>query len=292
MSKGKEVKISYWAAHATTIVSVTLVLLIIGIIAMITTSAARETRRLKESLEISVIMADSVSDSGAAHYLEELKGKPWVMNPRLITRAQALESWKAETGEDLEALFGVNPLSPEISFNMPARYSERDSIRKITAYLRAAQEVEDVAAPESGMLVDMNDNISRLSMILGAIAIVMLVISFVLINNTVHLTIFARRFIIHTMQLVGATNGFIRRPAVVSNMTAGLISGLIASGLLGAALALAPRFGYTDIASLIDWPVYGIIAASLILIGGGICALAAGIATTRYLRKDYDELFR
>ena len=292
MKKGKEVKISYWAAHATTIVSVTLVLLIIGIIAMITTSAAKETKRLKESLEISVVMADSVSDASAGRCMEQMKGLPWARNMRLITRAQALEAWKNDTGEDLEALFGVNPLSPEITFTMPAAYSSQDSIRKIAAKLRVIPGVEDVATPDSEVVVAMNDNISRLSMILGAIAIVMLVISFVLINNTVHLTIYARRFIIHTMQLVGATNGFIRRPSVLSNFYAGILAGLIASALLAAVLASAPGLGFEDISTFVDWPLYGVIAAGLTVLGGAICALAAGIATTRYLRKDYDELFR
>ncbi|MDE6009938.1 MAG: permease-like cell division protein FtsX, partial [Muribaculaceae bacterium] len=109
MKKGKEVKISYWAAHATTIVSVTLVLLIIGIIALVTTSARQETRRLKESLEISVIMADSISDAQASVTLRALERQPFCRNLRLITRREALEAWKAHTGEDLEALIGLTP---------------------------------------------------------------------------------------------------------------------------------------------------------------------------------------
>lgn len=291
MKKGKEVKISYWAAHATTIVSVSLVLLIIGIIALVTTSARRETMRLKESLEISVIMADSISDSAAGATLRDLRQQPFCRNLRLITRAEALEAWKNDTGEDLEAIFGVNPLSPEITFTMPASWSNPDSLKRMEKTLLAVPGVEAVALPGGDLVATMNDNIGRLSLILGVIAVVLLLISFVLINNTVHLTIYARRFIIHTMQLVGATDGFIRRPVVWRNCCAGLLSGLIASGIIAVALLMAPRAGFTDIESVVPWPIFGLTALGLVLLGGGICALTASIATTRYLRKDYSELF-
>lgn len=291
MKKGKEVKISYWAAHATTIVSVSLVLLIIGIIALVTTSARRETMRLKESLEISVIMADSISDSAAGATLRDLRQQPFCRNLRLITRAEALEAWKNDTGEDLEAIFGVNPLSPEITFTMPASWSNPDSLKRMEKTLLAVPGVEEVALPGGDLVATMNDNIGRLSLILGVIAVVLLLISFVLINNTVHLTIYARRFIIHTMQLVGATDGFIRRPVVWRNCCAGLLSGLIASGIIAVALLMAPRAGFTDIESVVPWPIFGLTALVLVLLGGGICALTASIATTRYLRKDYSELF-
>lgn len=291
MKKQKEVKISYWAAHATTIVSVALVLLIIGIIALVTTAARRESHRLKESLEISVIMADSVSNDGAQATLRLLESRPFCRNPRLITKEQALAAWKADTGEDLEALFGVNPLSPEISFTMPAAWSEPDSLARMEKELRAVAGVEDVAMPGGDLVATMNSNIGRFSMILGVIAVVLLIISFVLINNTVHLTIYARRFIIHTMQLVGATNSFIRRPLVWRNCCAGMLAGLIAAAVLGGVLLLAPRAGFNEMGQMIGWEAYAVIAVGLIVIGGGICALTASIATTRYLRKDYSELF-
>lgn len=290
MAKGKEFKISYWAAHATTIITVALVLLIIGIIGIIGLSARSETKRLKESLEISVIMADSVSDGSASELLKDLKGKPYCMNPVLISKQQAMKIWKDETGEDLVALFGVNPLSPEISFSLPEAYSSRDSIAVVEKRLMKYKGVESVATPESRIVDTMNSNIAKLSAVLGAIAVAMLIISFVLINNTVHLTIYARRFIIHTMQLVGATNGFIRRPIVVRNLYAGMIAGTIAAMILGIILFAAPEMGLAEISTFVPWEFFGLIALTLIIFGGGICALTASIATTRYLRRDYHQL--
>lgn len=292
MKKGKEVKISYWAAHAITIVSVTLVLIILGFISLIILGARHETARIRESLEVSVIMADSVSNPTAAARMNELRSLPYCKNLLLISKEQAMADWKAQTGEDLEELFGVNPLSPEITFTLPEEYSRHDSIANIEIYLASLPDVEEVATPQGEVVDAMNDNIAKLGSIMGAIAVILLIISFVLINNTVHLTIYARRFTIHTMQLVGATNGFIRRPIVTRNFIAGILAGLIASALVWVAIGLAPNAGYPEITQVISLPMIACICAGLVILGGLLCSLAAMIATQHYLRKDYDQLFK
>ncbi|MCM1152344.1 MAG: permease-like cell division protein FtsX [Muribaculum sp.] len=292
MKGNKEVKISFWAAHATTVVSVTLVLLLVGILAFISVSAASETRRLREQIELSAIMADSVTNVQAGKTLQLIQAMPEVKSAVLVSSEQALQEWKEGTGEDLEELFGVNILTPEVSFNLKADYTSPQAMAAVSGKVASMPGVEEVAMPDSAMVQSMNSNISLLSLILGIVAIVMLVISFVLINNTVHLAIYSRRFTIHTMQLVGATGGFISRPFIVRNMLAGLLAGAVASGLLAAVLAGAPHAGMEIIASFISWPMFGIISASLIIIGMLICAVAAWISTSRYLHKDYGELFK
>lgn len=292
MKQHKEAKISYLAAHLTTIVSVTLVLLIIGTIALVSIGAAGESRRLREKIELSVVMADSVGNGRAAEVCDYISGQPYARQPRLVTKEEALKVWADETGEDLEATFGVNPLSPEVTFGVAAEYASPKGMDAISDQLMKLPGVETVAAPDASMVEQMNRNIERLTMILGGIALVLIAISFVLINNTVHLSIYSRRFTIHTMQLVGATNGFIRRPFVRGSTVSGIVAGAIASGVLAATLACAPGLGLSEVAAAIPWEVFGITAASLVLIGALMCALAASIATTRYLRKDYDQLFR
>lgn len=292
MKEEKEFKISYLAGHATTIVSVTLVLLLAGIIAMISIGARRETRKMRESVQLSVIMQDAVSDASASLTLDSLRRMPFVKNALLISKAQAMEHWKEETGEDLEAVFGVNPLSPEIEFTLPEAYSNPDSIAEIVALVGAMGNVAEVAPPDSAMIESMNKNIEAMSVVLGAIALVMLVISYVLISNTVRLTIYSRRFTIHTMQLVGATGGFISRPVVLNNMLAGIIAGVVASGVIALALAAAPHYAGLDYGEFIGWTDYAWIAIGLVAGGALICALAALLSTRRYLSKDYGELFR
>lgn len=292
MGNNKEVKISYWAAHLTTIVSVTLVLLIIGIIALITHNAANETRRLRERLEVSVILADSVTDARAAATAGIIEHAGFAHSVKVISKKEAMQAWKRDTGEDLEALFGVNPLSPEVTFSIKAEYSSASQLDSIGKMAAALDGVSDVALPDSAMVESMNRNIERFAIILGIIALVMFVISFVLINNTVHLSIYARRFTIHTMQLVGATNGFIRRPFVINNMTSGFISGCVASGILAIALATIPQAGLSDIPGHVAWPAFAVVAVSIVALGVALCGIAASIATSRYLKKDYDELFK
>lgn len=292
MKNNKEVKISYWAAHLTTIVSVTLVLVIIGIIAMISLAATNETRRLREKLEVNVVMADTISNGLTKAISERISVQPYVLSLKVITKEEALKNWKNDTGEDLEALFGVNPLSPEISFTVKSDYATEPKLKEIEKYVSAIPGVAGVVLPDSAMVESMNRNIERFALILGGIALVMIIISFVLINNTVHLAIYARRFTIHTMQLVGATNGFIRRPFVNNNMLSGLIAGLLAAFLLGLALAAAPNAGFNNVADYISWELFAIVSAVLIVAGVLLCGIAAWGATSRYLRQDYEELFR
>lgn len=292
MKNHKEVKISYWAAHLTTIVSVTLVLIIIGIIALISLSAANETKKLRERLEVSVVMGDSISDEGASKISEIIKSQAYSHSVKVITKKEALENWKKDTGEDLEALFGVNPLSPEVTFAINADYSSQSRLDSIGSVLSALPGVGSVALPDSTLVENMNRNIERFSIILGAIALVMIIISFVLINNTVHLAIYARRFTIHTMQLVGATNGFIRRPFVANNMLSGFIAAIVAAGILAIILFSAPEAGFSDVSEYVGWEMYGIVAGCILVTGIALCGVAAWIATSRYLRKDYGELFK
>ncbi len=292
MKENKEVKISYLTAHLTTIVSVTLVLLIIGIIAMISIGASGETNKLRRQVEVTLVMADSVSDATAQNVARNLKTEKGVNTVKLITSAQAVENWKADTGEDLVELFGVNILSPEITFTLQPAYASADSIKMMETRMKKIPGVEMVAGPDVKMLDSMNANIEKLSLILGAIAIVMLVISLVLINNTIHLTIYSRRFTIHTMQLVGATNSFIRRPFLLNNMLSGLIAGLLAAAIIATVLAFAPKAGFDDISIWMSWEMFGFVAGGMVFLGVVVCGAASWLASTRFLRKDYGDLFK
>lgn len=292
MKQHKEVKISSHAAHFTTAVSVTLALLTLGIIAMIHIAATMESRRMLEKIEISVILADSIDDARALQICSAIEKQPFSLDTRFISRRQALLNWQAATGEDLEKTFGINPLSPEISFTVKSDWSSARQIAGIQKGIGAMQGVTEVGAPDGKMIEAMNSTIKKLTLSLTVLAAVMLIISFVLINNTVRLSIYARRFTIHTMQLVGATDSFIRRPFVAANTLVGVLSGISAAALLSALLAAAPTLGLTEATAMVPWTAMGLVAAALIATGTIICAAAAELATTRHLRQDYEELFR
>ncbi len=292
MKPQKEVKISSWAAHTTTGVSVTLALLTLGLIAMIWIAGASESRRMMEKIEISVVMSDNVGDDRALAICDAITNTPFAQNVKYISRQEALENWKEATGEDLEHVFGVNPLSPEVAFTVAAEYSTVGGIASIKKSVSAVDGVAEVGAPDSRLIETMNSNIKKLTLGFIVIAAIMLVISFVLISNTVRLSIYSKRFTIHTMQLVGATDGFIRRPFIVSNAIVGAVSGLIAGALLSGMLAVSGQIGFEQLSSLVDWKWMGVTDVSLIAGGSLICVLAALIATTRHLHQDYSELFK
>lgn len=292
MKPQKEVKISNWAAHTTTGVSVTLALLTLGIIAIIWIAATSESHRMMEKIEISVVMADSIGDDRAKSIGEAIEKTHFAQNVRLITKQEALENWKEATGEDLEQVFGVNPLSPELAFTVASEYSTAKGIAGIKKSVSAVAGVAEVGTPDSHMIDTMNSNIRRLTLGFTVLAAVMLVISFVLISNTVRLSIYSKRFTIHTMQLVGATDGFIRSPFITANAVVGALSGLVAGGLLTGTIALSGNLGMPELMVLIGWQWMAVLDGGLIVGGALICALAALLATTRHLRQDYGELFK
>lgn len=292
MKENKEVRISYWAAHLTTIVSVTLVLILIGMIALIWIGADKETRRLKENIELSVVMTDSVSDAQGQSMAQELKKQPYVAQVKFVSKREALDNWTRDTGENLEEMFGVNPMTPEVNFTVKSEFATPKQLDKIVQTLRTRPGVEEVSMPDASMIDSMNSNLQRLTLILTAVAVIMLVISFVLINNTVHLTIYSRRFTIHTMQLVGATNGFIERPIVLHNLLAGTISGILASLIIMAIFFAGSEGGVGNGITYIGWPLFGCVCGVLVILGLTLCSLAAWIASSKYLHKDYDQLSR
>lgn len=291
MKPQKEVRIPNRAAHTTTGVSVTLALLTLGIIALIRIAATVESQRMLEKIEISVIMADSISDQQAMSISDIIGKQPFALDTRFISKQQAMDNWKEATGEDLEKTFGVNPLSPEIAFTVKNGYTSSQGIESIKTKIAAIKGVEEVGTPDGELIEAMNKTIGRITLSLTILAAVMLVISFILINNTVRLSIYSRRFTIHTMQLVGATDGFIRSPFIRANLWVGVISGLIASSLLAALLAASPALGFVELTGILSWKAMGIVALTLVVLGAVICGCAAALATTRHLRQDYEELF-
>lgn len=292
MKNYKEVRVSYISRHLTVIISVTLVLLLLGVMAMVWAAADRETRRLKEKIEMCVVMRDTVPSGASARLAAEIGRQPYCAGVKVVSKEEALQKWTDDTGEDLKELFGVNPLSEEVVFSLKSEYADARRIASIKDAIEKDRDVESVSAPDSEMVESMNSNISRISLALAVVAALMLLISFVLINNTVHLTIYSRRFTIHTMKLVGATAGFIRRPVILNNMLAGMASGLFASALLAAAIFSGSELGLPDLAGIVGWEVFGIIAAALVVLGMSLCGFASWVSATTYLRKDYDSLFR
>lgn len=289
--KGKDVKISYWAAHLTTIVSVTMLLVLTGVICLLGLAAGNTAREVKQLQQVSLVMQDSVTDGQAAALAQRIGRLPSVHAVSTITKEQALADWNESTGDDLVAIAGHNFLSPEIEISLKAAYTAPDSVAMLGKQLAAMPGVEEVVTPDARMITSMDSFLSRALLLLGVVAAAMIAISFVLINNTVLLTIYSRRFTIHTMQLVGATPGFIRRPFIVSNAGAGVLAGTMASAILCGVVTFVRQTQVPELDKYLSLTETALTCAGTVVAGGALCALAALIATNRYLHKDYDELF-
>lgn len=279
------------AENLTTLVSVSLLLLIAGIAAALALAGRNESARLRESLELTLVMRDSVTDARAAAIAAELRAKPYVAQAEVVTRDQALDRWQQATGDDLRALYGVNPLSPEVNVRLRAGYSSARQIGTLSAALERLPEVEGVAQPQSELVDGMNRTLGRIIWGLAALCAGMVAISLVLINNMVHLGIYSRRLAIRTMQLVGATDAFVRRPFLRRHALIGLSAAGVASVLLlTLVLAAAPATGM-DMTRLLPWGDLALIVACLLGAGAGMCTAAAWFATRRHLRARTGDLF-
>lgn len=275
--------------HLTSTVSVGMVLLILGIVGCAAIAAGNITRHIRENLGFSMVMRADANMTQINAMKSRLTASDFVSSYDYLSPEQILEQENAYLGSDIEELLGTNPYQPEFNVKVKAQYTSVDSLGSIVRRLEQGDAVEEITV-HTEMVESINSNIGSLSVILIALAGALLVISFVLINNTVRLTIYSARFLLHTMRLVGATNGFIRRPIVVGN---------ILNGLLAAAFAIALLCGIrlyvvnidADITAALPWTDLIIVFAAIIAGGMLICGLASWIATNKYLRQKYDDMF-
>ena len=290
MAKEKKSKISYFQSNFTSTTSVMLVLLLVGVVAFLGVLAKNFSNEIKENIGFNVILP-AEADAGQIEQLDNMfKDTRRFSRSRYISAAEAAESWKRDTGEDLISLFGVNPLGAEFEVYVKAAYAHPDSLAAIERQLKAFPYIDEVAMHKAEVDAA-NRNLSNIAVVLLSVAALLLVISFVLINNTVRLTIYSRRFLIHTMKLVGAKPSFIRRPFIVSNMLNGLIAAAVAIAILVGAYFSLNNIDAT-LLSGIDLLTALAVFGALILIGVSLTALAALLAANKYINLSYDELFK
>lgn len=287
--KGKK-GISTFSAQLTSTISVSLVLLLLGIISMLGIAARSITTEIRENMGFSVILSDTATIADVNSLKQRFTTSPGVSGVIYFSPEDALQKWQDETGEDLVKVLGVNPLPGELEIKVKAGYASSDSIESLIAPLKNTPYISEISV-HSDMVDAINHNIKSVALILTIVAAALLFISFALINNTVRLTVYSRRFLIHTMKLVGATGSFIRRPIINSNMTSGYIAAIIADAMLAGALLY---FHSADkvMASAIPWNQAAWVFGGVIVTGIAICGIASLFATNKYLRSDYDEMFK
>ncbi|MBR2608100.1 MAG: permease-like cell division protein FtsX [Bacteroidales bacterium] len=276
-------------AYLSSVISISLVLLLVGVASLLLVNARGVSDYFKENMQVSVIMKQNVSEEDAMVYRAGLDKARFIRSSVFISREQGERELAEQLGEDFLDIFETSPIPISIDVTLDADYVSADSLEVVKSEISASPLVEEVVYQKS--LVDaLNANLSRISMIIGVFVALLLFISYVLINNTVRLNVFARRFTIHTMKLVGATRSFIRAPFLVQSAFQGLFAAFIAI----IALVVMLYFMRSEFEQLFEifrldllLTVMGIVVVS----GLAICMVSTWFVVNKLVSLNKDELY-
>ncbi|MCM1354928.1 MAG: permease-like cell division protein FtsX [Staphylococcus sp.] len=292
MAKRRQHLIPLFTTRATATFSVALVLFILGLATFMGIAAHRVTEGIKENMGFIVLFNEDVTASDISDVKARLAKEPGVNSMAYSSPEVVLDRWQKMMGEDEDiiSLAGVNPFVGELKVKMKSRYASADSIALIAEPLALMPQVSEIKI-HTEIVDHVNKTLSSVSLWLIFIAIALLTVSFILIFNTVRLSVYARRFTIYTMKLVGATASFIRRPFLMDNVVNGLVAGIIASVALALSVAYSRSVDFS-IAEILTWETVIAVSVGVIIVGILICLVAAIFAANRYLRLSYDEMFK
>ena len=291
MPKGekKKMKRRLTGAYVSSVISISLVLLLIGVASALILNAGRVSNYFKENIQISLLCAPGVSEQQAAACASRIDSLPFIRSTELIGKAQGEKELKEMLGEDFLSVFETAPIPVSINVGLKAEYVSADSLARIIPVLQTIPEVEEVESRQS-LVEALNRNLSGISLVLGVFIALLLFISFILIGNTVRLSLYAKRFTIHTMRLVGATRAFIRRPFIGSAVVQGLVSGVITCGVLAGALYLAGR-SFPQILAVFTPEILAAVAGIVLASGVLICVLATYFTVNKLALASEDSLY-
>ena len=276
-------------AYLSSVVSISLVLLLVGVAAMLLVNTRSVSEFFKENLQVSVMMKQEVSDEEAAVFKNEIDSMRFVRNAELITKARGEKEMAEMLGTDFLSVFETSPIPVSIVVTMDADYVSRDSLKIVEKAMMKSPMVDEVVYQKS--LVDaLNSNLNRISMVLGVFIALMLFISFVLINNTMRLNVFARRFTVHTMKLVGATRAFIRGPFLLRAAFLGLFASVIALVML-TGLLFVIRAEFAQLFEIFTLPRLLIVMGVVVASGLIICVISTWFVVNKLVSLDKDELY-
>lgn len=276
-------------AYLSSVISISLVLLLTGIAALLAVNARSVSRYLKENMHVSVLLKDEATDAQAQAWAASLGALPYVHNARVITREEGAEELKDMLGEDFLDVFETSPVPVSVDVTLEAEYVHPDSLALVTRGLSQSPLVDEVETQQT-VVEALTSNLARISIVLGVFILLLLFISFVLINNTVRVSVFARRFTIHTMKLVGATRGFIRAPFVRAAVLQGLVSSVLAVGMLWALLEAARR-SFPELASLVDLKQLLLVCGIVVVAGVLLCVVSTALVVNRLVAASKDDLY-
>ena len=289
-NKNKNNSVSYFDMQfITSSISTTLVLLLLGLVVFFVLGAHNLSIYVRENINFSVLISDDMKEADILKLQKKLDKEPFVKQTEYISKKQALKEQSEAMGTDPEEFLGYNPFTASIEIKLHSDYANSDSIAKIEKMIKKNTNIQDVLYQRE--LIDLvNDNIRNISLVLLALAVVLALISFALINNTIRLAIYSKRFLIHTMKLVGASWGFIRRPFLRRNIWSGVLAGIMADAILmGTAYWLVSY--EPELIRVITPEVMLLVSGSVLIFGVVITFLCAYLSNNKYLRMKASTLY-
>ena len=286
MAEGKKVSsVSFFNSRLTSIISISLVLFLLGLVFLIGLLGNKLSVYVKENISFSIVLKDNQKEADIKKMQKTLDALPYIKSTEYISKEQAVK----ELEETPETFLGFNPLQASIEVKLHSEYANVDSLQLIEKKIKKYTSVSDLLYRKD-MMQMVNDNVKRVSLILLTLAVMLMAISFVLISNTIRLLIYSKRFLIHTMKLVGATPGFIRRPFVRYNVVSGIFASIFAILMLTGALYYLQN-ELSGFVQLLDIKVLIIVYAGVLIMGILLSVTATVFAVNKYLRMGVDKLY-
>jgi cell division transport system permease protein len=277
------------SSYFTLIVSISLVLFLLGVLGIVIINARGLSDYFKESLSFSIMLNEEAKEADIRMLQKDMDAKPYVKSTEYISKDAAAAKLKKDLGEDFVNFLGYNPLSPSIDVYLYARYTSPDSVSKIEKYVKGYTFVKEVYYQES-LLYLINENVRKISLFILVVSLFLFLVALTIINNTIRLSVYSKRFLIRTMQLVGATKSFIRRPFLVKSVFHGLIAALIAMTLLLGLLYMVEKEFFL-LFTFQDTNLIFLLGAAIILIGIIINVISTFFSVNRYLGISEDKLY-
>ena len=274
----------------TLCISTAMVLVLLGLVVFSVQTSRNLSQWVKENLTVTVILSDDVSVNGAKLLCRDLYHRPYSRNIDYISKEQALKEQTEAMGSDPSEFLGVNPFPATLELQLHSDYANRDSLKWIAKELQKNPKITDVAY-QVDLMDSVNSNLTKLNLVLLGLAVLLTFVSFSLINNTVRLSVYSRRFLIHTMKLVGASWGFIRKPFMNQALLVGVIAALIAIAVLGG-LYYGLYYYEPNIITVITWRELAITAVAVLLFGIIITVACSYISVNKFLRMSAGELYK
>ncbi|PKO96171.1 MAG: cell division protein FtsX [Bacteroidetes bacterium HGW-Bacteroidetes-7] len=276
-------------SYLSSVISISMVLILVGLSGLMAVNARSVSDFFRENIKLSLLFNENTTESYAMEVMSLLEKEEYLKEARFISKEQGTAEMSEILGADFLSIFETNPIPVSIDLFLKARYLEPDSLRSVEAKLAQIEGVEEVVYQES-LVKTINENMEKAGYVVGVFILLLLFISFVLINNTVRLNLYAKRFIIHTMKLVGARRSFIRRPLLVKAFIQGLISGLLSVSILSAGVYLVYK-DLPELFNILDFNMVAAVFVGVVLLGILLCLFSTFIIVSRLVSMSGDDIY-